>query len=60
MYIVKTRCRYSVEDLDIETDEPSVCGYMPTPVPIQPCCKHNWLSLPLSGAGKVSFVYIIS
>ncbi|XP_054278581.1 low-density lipoprotein receptor-related protein 12-like isoform X1 [Macrosteles quadrilineatus] len=39
----------SVEDLDIESDESEVCGFPKN----RPCCKHNWLSLPLSGTGKV-------
>uniref|UniRef100_A0A1B6EXT2 CUB domain-containing protein n=1 Tax=Cuerna arida TaxID=1464854 RepID=A0A1B6EXT2_9HEMI len=39
----------SIEDLDIEPDDPELCQYPRS----RPCCKHNWLSLPLSGSGKV-------
>lgn len=37
----------SVRDLDIEPDPPEECDYPPGTV--EPCCQHNWLSLPIPG-----------
>lgn len=45
--ILKNHCR--IEDLDIEADSPEECDHSGP----HPCCKYNWLSVPLSGSGKV-------
>lgn len=38
----------SIEDLDIEADSPEECDHSGP----HPCCKYNWLSVPLSGSGE--------
>lgn len=43
----------SIRDLDIEPDPPEQCGY--TSPTAQPCCKHNWLALPVPGSSGTRY-----
>lgn len=43
----------SIRDLDIEPDPPEQCGY--TSATAQPCCKHNWLAVPVAGSSGANY-----